>query len=167
MKKIIILLLVMIVFGNVGLFSQEIEIDGWFDSSEGYSNKELQKVYLFWTIEGEYLYVGIRAATEGWVAVGLGSPTMDGSNMFMGYYDDESFFEEHLGQGHSHRQVEIDRDVEFELSYNDGFTFLEFRVPKADFLSSGQETLPVIVAYGNRKNFRSMHRYRDSTELIF
>jgi len=167
MKKNLIVFLVLLTVVNVGVFSQNLEVDGRFGSREGYSSEELQKAHLFWKVEGEYLYVGIKAATEGWVAVGLGSARMDGSHIYMGYFDDDSFFEEHLGRGHSHRKVDNERDVEYALRYDDEFTYMEFRVPKDDYISSGQDTLPVIVAYGNRKNFRAMHRYRDSTELTF
>ncbi|MBI9101810.1 MAG: hypothetical protein JEY99_05305 [Spirochaetales bacterium] len=165
------LFVVLLVFGLVSTFadgSQGVNIDGQIMSGEYSNTKELRKASLFWEVEGDDLRIAIHAETDGWIAVGLGSARMDGSEMFMGYFKNgESFFEEHLGKGHSHSKVENNRDVEFALMEDDGFTFFEFKVKKSDFISAGQNDLPVILAYGTRDNFRSMHRYRDSTVLDF
>lgn len=128
----------------------------------------LKKVELIWSVEEDELTISMTAETKGWMAVGLGSSRMDGSIMFLGYNKDgEAFFEEHLGRGHSHKKASEQRPVEFSVDEENGTTVMELTVKKSDFVKAGDTLLPVIVAYGNRDNFNSMHRYRDSTEIIF
>lgn len=129
---------------------------------------ELKKADLIWSLEGDALTVSLEAKTKGWIAVGLGSARMDGSIMFIGFNDDgEENFEEHLGDGHRHKKTAVQRPVEYTVTENDGVTKLEFTVKKSDFVKTGQNSLPVIVAYGSRDNFTSLHRYRDSTVINF
>ena len=42
-----------------------------------------------------------------------------------------------------------------------------FTVAKADFIQTGQNELPVIVAWGRRDSFSSLHRYRDAAVFSF
>ena len=129
---------------------------------------ELKKADMSWSVDNDDLTISIEAETKGWIAVGLGSTRMDGSVMFMGYNkDNEAFFEEHLGKGHSHKKTAVQRPVVYSVSETDGITKLEFTIAKSDFVKGNQKILPIIVAYGARDNFTSMHRYRDSAEIIF
>lgn len=129
---------------------------------------ELKKAEFMWSVDGDELSISMKAETKGWLAVGLGTRRMDGSTMFMGYNkDSEAYFEEHLGKGHSHKKTAVQRPVEFEVTEENGETELKFTVLKSDFVKSGQTDLPVIVAYGTRDNFSSIHRYRDSTTIEF
>ncbi len=129
---------------------------------------ELKKASLEWGLDGDELTISLKAETKGWIAVGLGSSRMDGSAIFIGYNKDgEAFFEEHLGKGHGHQKTDIQRPVVYEVEETDGVTTVKFTVLKSDFTGSGASKLPVIVAYGARDNFTSMHRYRDSTVISF
>ena len=129
---------------------------------------EFSKVDREWSVKDQQLVIGIEAETKGWIAVGLGSSRMDGSIIFIGYSKNgEAFFQEHLGKGHSHRKTAVQRPVEYEVTETDGVTRLEFSVAKSDFVSAGDKRLPVIVAYGARDDFTSLHRYRDSTVIEF
>ena len=153
MKKIILVLVMLTVM--ISLVSAQ-------------NTLEFRKADFNWSVSDDMLTIEITASTKGWIAVGLGTSKMDGSAMFMGYYDDgEAFFEEHLGKGHSHKKVDNPRPVEYSVVENDGETTLEFTVALSEFVSRGQSSLPVIIAYGARDNFTSIHRYRDSGEIIF
>ena len=126
----------------------------------------LNKADLSWSLDGDNLTISFTADTDGWVAVGLGSSRMDGSNMFIGYSKNgEAYFEEHLGNGHSHKKVSDPRPVEYSVTESGGTTVMEFTVAKSGFNSGS--SLPVIVAYGARDSFSSMHRYRDSAVIKF
>jgi hypothetical protein len=128
----------------------------------------LDKADLVWSLEGDNLTISLKAETEGWLAVGLGSSRMDGSQMFLGYNaKGEAFFEEHLGKGHSHKKTPVQRPVEYEVTESNGVTEMVFTVKKSDFVKVQESELSVIVAYGSRDNFSSMHRYRDSAVIKF
>ena len=153
MKKILIVLILSAI--SVLSLSAENVVD--FDNAE-----------LKWTVEGEKLVISFEAETKGWVAVGLGSSRMDGATIFIGYDKrGEAFFEEHQGAGHFHRKSAVQRPVEYELTETDGVTIMKFSIAKSDFVSQGMKELPVIVAYGARDNFSSMHRYYSRTVLEF
>jgi hypothetical protein len=51
-------------------------------------------IALHWTIEGEYLYVGLTAPTLGWVAVGWGSTgaIKEGADILLGYLRDGELY---------------------------------------------------------------------------
>ena len=129
---------------------------------------DFKKADFSWSLAGDDLTITIEAETKGWIAVGLGSSRMDGSEMFIGYNKDgEAFFEEHLGKGHSHKKTAGQRPVEYTVIESGGKTLMEFTVAKSDFISGSAGELPVIIAYGARDNFTSMHRYRDSGVITF
>ncbi len=76
-------------------------IDGQIAESE-YANRYLAEAIgmeLHWTIEGEYIYIGLRAPAQGWVAVGW-SPTgaiKDGADIVIGYLrGGELFFQDYF-----------------------------------------------------------------------
>jgi hypothetical protein len=57
--------------------------DGEYDNSKSFGNS----YELFWNSDGEFIYIGIRAATTGWVALGI-QPDLRSStdvDMIMGY----------------------------------------------------------------------------------
>ena len=153
MKKIVILLVLLAFFG-VHAFAQ--------------GDAELAKAELHWSLDGDMLTVSVRAETEGWVAAGLGSPGMNDSAIFIGYVSEgKVFFEEHSGIGHGHRKEEEPGAYGYDVSEEDGITALTFSVKKSDFVSAGAKELPVIVAFGAKDNFTSMHRYRESRLISF
>ncbi|MDC7228038.1 MAG: DOMON domain-containing protein [Spirochaetales bacterium] len=152
MKKIIFIL-VIIVSATAAIAENTIDLD---------------KADFEWILDGDDLTISISAETKGWIAVGLGSSRMDGSTMFFGFVKNETvYFEEHLGKGHSHKKTEVQRPVVYELSEVNGITSMSFTVSKSDFAGSGSNSLPVIVAWGTRDSFTSLHRYRDAAEIIF
>lgn len=128
----------------------------------------LDKAEFTWSLEDDELTISLEAETKGWLAVGLGSSRMNGSEMFIGYSKNgEAFFEEHLGRGHSHKKTEVQRPVEYEVTESDGATKLVFTVKKSDFVKSQDSQLAVIIAYGAKDNFSSMHRYYDKIVIKF
>ena len=129
---------------------------------------DFSKADLEWSLADGELTVSITANTKGWVAVGLGSSRMDGAAMFIGFEKNgETYFEEHLGKGHSHKIVSAPRPVEYSVSESDGITSMEFTVAASDFITAGTDNLPIIIAFGARDSFTSFHRYRDSGQIIF
>jgi len=108
--------------------------------------------------DGSTLHVAVRAKTAGWVAIGLGSPRMDGSFMIFGYVSGgvESVTEE-TGKGHAHTvnpaRIALARVVEA-----DGFTTLEATLPAGSFVKAGK--LNLIAAWGRRDDRTSMHAGR-------
>ena len=58
---------------------------GEYDNSQKFSNS----YEIFWNSDGEYIYVGIQVATNGWVAVGLQPDIRSNTNvdMILGFVD--------------------------------------------------------------------------------
>ena len=111
MKKMIIISLLIIFLGTAAFAENVVELD---------------KAELSWSLDGEDLTVTMSAETKGWISVGLGSNRMDGAVMFFGFVkDDTVYFEEHLGKGHRHNKTDVQRQVEYEVTENDGVTEMD------------------------------------------
>ncbi|MDC7125674.1 MAG: DOMON domain-containing protein [Spirochaetales bacterium] len=128
----------------------------------------LKKGVLSWEESGSNITISYEAPTEGWIAVGLGSPRMDGSTIFIGYSKKgEPFFEQHIGKGHGHRKIDQINYTNSSVTEADGNTKITFTVKKDTFLNADKKQIPVIVAFGTRDSFKSIHRYRDSSVISF
>ncbi len=124
------------------LMSERVSVDGMLEEVEEGEAPEYPATYadkktglkVHWGFDDEFIYVALESRSKGWMAIGFGSPTMDGANIVMGYYTDESteVFNE-LGKGYSHAPIpgsdsimeewDIDRDDET------GVTVMEFVYP--------------------------------------
>lgn len=112
------------------------------------------------------LTLAIRAPTEGWVAIGLGSGIMDGSWMLLAY--DKAgvpAYSEQLGISHFHQPVKQTKILAKSVRAEGGYTTLEFQIKASEFEKGGK--LPVIMAFGKAANFTSYHERHAQTVLTF
>ena len=121
------------------LMDTRVGIDGVIDNEEGreypatYSDKA-SGLTANWGFDDSLMYVGLVTKGRGWLAIGFGSPTMNESNMIIGYYtEDSTEVTNQVGANHVHagspqsdsaiREAEIDYDEET------GVTTMEFTYP--------------------------------------
>jgi hypothetical protein len=121
------------------LMDARVGIDGVIDNEEGreypatYSDKA-SGLTANWGFDDSLVYVGLVTKGRGWLAIGFGSPTMNESNMIIGYYtEDSTEVTNQVGGNHVHagspqsdsaiREAEIDYDEET------GVTTMEFSYP--------------------------------------
>jgi len=74
-------------------------------------HNEATGIYVYWSVIGERIYMGLRSPGTGWLAIGLDpdGPMMRGADFLMGYVKDgEAYFEDHYGD----TQVSHKHDVE-------------------------------------------------------
>jgi hypothetical protein len=121
------------------LMDARVMIDGVIDNEEG---REYPATYVdkasgltvHWGFDDSLIYVGLETKGRGWLAIGFGSAMMNGSNMIVGYYtDDSTEVMNQVGGNHVHArspqsdsaisEAEIDRDEET------GVTTMEFTYP--------------------------------------
>ena len=113
--------------------------------------------------DGATLRVAVSAATEGWIAIGLGSKKMNGSFMIMGYVaDGKPNVSYELGKGYSHAPVPAPGANATVVEVG-GVTTLEAVLPAKDYVKGG--LLDTIAALGARDDFRSKHSKRTAHEL--
>jgi hypothetical protein len=121
------------------LMDTRVGIDGVIDNEEGpeypatYSDKAAG-LTVNWGFDDSLIYVGLTTKGRGWLAIGFGSPTMNESNMIIGYYtEDSTEVMNVVGARHVHagspqpdsaiQEAEIDYDEET------GVTTMEFIYP--------------------------------------
>jgi hypothetical protein len=110
------------------------------------------------------LYIGVTGQTAGWVAVGLGSPVMDTSIMYLGYVSgDKTSLKVQQGARHGHGDVDANAPLKYAMKEANGRTVMEIAVKAAWFIAQGQKELEVILALGGADSFTAMHRSRYST----
>lgn len=129
-----------------------------------------QQLTLYASRSGDTLYLGVVGKTSGWVAVGLGSPRMDGAAIFMGFVgtDGKVSFKPLLGKGHRHGDAPADISstvVSYAMKQTSGATTLEVAVKADAFIKKGQSSLDVIYAMGDQRSFTPYHVYRGTTSL--
>lgn len=130
-------------------------------SSEYELHFDQMGMQLYAAQDGGSLCLKIRANTEGWVAIGVGSKVMDGSSIVIGYVENEQpSIRMDLGAGHSHRVLDEQVFSKIEIQEIDGLTILEAAIPMPD-----EDLLDIILAYGTADSFVSMHRARASYVL--
>lgn len=102
-----------------------VSVDGFVDIEgqeyPGSFYDPVTGVTIYWGYDDTLLYVALSAKGTGWIALGLGSPKMDKSNIFIGYYtDDSTNLENHIGAGWSHKPVTGANLLEdWEVDYDD------------------------------------------------
>ena len=112
----------------------------------------------------ETLYVAVSGATQGWVAIGLGSRRMNNSVMFIGYVSGgKASFNPQIGQGHSH-DAPGDKTVESSVissavKEENGKTTMEFALKAANYIAAGQAVLSIILAQSPADQLLAMHSY--------
>jgi len=116
------------------------------------------------------LYLAVAGKTSGWVAVGLGSPKMNGATIFMGFVDGDGKvqFKAQAGAGHAHTDAAksvSDTVISSAITEAGGTTTLEIALKPGPYITSGQSALDLIFALGGGKSFTPVHSYRNATSL--
>ncbi len=129
---------------------------------------------LHWRIVGDEVYIAMKAKTTGWVSLGIDpSIMMKDADMIIAWVENngetklfDAFSIGEMGPHPPDEQSGGTNDIpEYAGKIADGYTTIEFK-RKLDtgdqfdkpFPRSGN--LKVIVAYGTRKDFNSMHSFR-------
>ncbi len=74
-------------------------------------------------------------------------------------------FRDDLGRGHSHLPAGSFTTIGHALSEAGGWTTMEVQLDPAQFISSGQNTLDMILAYGPSDSFIQYHSMRIAAEI--
>ena len=156
--------------GKLGVSARKPSIDGVIQAGEyGYSQDFDQQMTLYASRTATTLYLAVVANTTGWVAVGLGSPRMDGADIFMGFVKDGKVtFKPQLGKGHRHSDAPADVAdtlVSYAMKQAGGKTTLEVALKAGAYVKGGQSSLDVIFAMGDQDSFTQYHSYRNTTSL--
>ena len=143
--------------------------NGEYSSTASYANG---KYDLYWTSDEKYIYMGVRAVTEGFVAIGFSTSGMLGADAIFGFVkNDKAFVYDIHIDDYSAPHVE-DADiggtndlVEFGAKEADGYTTIEFKRA----LDTGDEYDNVILkgednsivwSYGKEDNMSDIHYQR-------
>ena len=121
------------------LMDTRVGIDGVIDNEDGREYPATYKdkasgLTVHWGFDDSLIYVGLETKGRGWLAVGFGSPQMNGSNMMIGYYtDDSTEVMNQVGGNHTHvRSPQSDsaiREAEIDFDEETGVTTMEFIYP--------------------------------------
>jgi hypothetical protein len=181
MKRIIIGVLTLSVLALVAAtgFAQDVGlavsanktvVDGTANPTEYSFTKSFGPLVLFASRTADSISFAVVGKTSGWVAVGLGSPKMNGSTIFMGFVgsDGKVQFKPQLGSGHLHANApgEVDTTITaYAIKEAGGVTTLEIALKADAYLAKGQPSLDLIFAIGADKSFAGMHTYRGALSL--
>lgn len=120
------------------LMEDRVSIDGFVDiEDEEYPGKfsdPATGINVNWGYDDSLIYVALEAKGKGWLAIGFGSPVMDGANMFLGYYtDDSAMVVNYVGVKHTHAPAKGNENLleDWEVDYDDetNITTVEFAYP--------------------------------------
>jgi hypothetical protein len=109
------------------LMEDRVSVDGWVDREDGEMEypAEIKNpatgMTLSWGFDDSLLYVAVETRGKGWFGFGLGSPTMNESNLLIGFYADDSAEVYNLvGVEHGHEiaghadSLAMDWEVDFD-----------------------------------------------------
>ncbi len=164
MKKIFIMMFASLMLFSVAGFlraedAPEVDADGYKTAaSAGFVFK--------WRVSGEKLDCIVRAATEGWLAVGFNTGrAMDGANMIIGFVDKKGVvvIEDQYGKGHSHKKDKIQNIENLFGEEHVGNTELRFTIPldsgdKQDMILKPGQKYNIIMATSNKDSLTSWHK---------
>lgn len=155
------------------LAAQTLTPDARVPASDGtiapgeYSYTSAQRdmtLHLSLSADGKTLYAALEAPTPGWAAIGLGSRRMDGALLILGYdAAGVPAIREDTGVGHRHSPNPNRVLTAQAVRESDGKTILEFALPAAPRASGS--SLRMILAYGRRDDFSSIHARYASVEV--
>ncbi|MEO0020514.1 MAG: DOMON domain-containing protein [candidate division WOR-3 bacterium] len=120
------------------LMDDRVSVDGYIDIEEQEYPASFRDpatgITVYWGYDDSLIYVGLEAKGKGWLAIGFGSPVMDGANMFIGYYtDDSAEVINHIGKGRTHSaakgNVSLFDDWEIDYDEETNTTAMEFTYP--------------------------------------
>jgi hypothetical protein len=142
-------------------------VDGAAGASEYAVGTEVGKMKLWLSRTADTVYAALSAGTTGWVAVGFGSPRMDGALLFIGFVgrDGKAQLKVQKGSGHSHGDLESQALVKFAIKEDGGVTTLELALKASSVIAKDATDLPVIFAMGGADNFFGYHQARASQDV--
>jgi hypothetical protein len=148
--------------------------DGEYLSEASYADGDFE---LFWNSDEQYIYIAMRAKTNGWVSVAFQpGRTMKDADMVLGYVEDGEVTvldQFSIGTFGPHppdtEQGATDDIMEYGGTEADGFTTIEFKRPLAtgdeyDQKLSG-ESNQILWAWGADDNFNQKHSNRGYGEI--
>lgn len=151
---------------------EALRIDGVLQDGE-YQNRLSSsriKMDLYWSVREDRIYFGLKAPTQGWVALGLNSgvPLMRGADILIGYVKDgQLYLEDSYANSRIGHQTDIQlggrNDVHDRASTQDeGGTIIEFsrRLDTGDRFDRPirpAEKLMILLAYGQSDDLISYH----------
>jgi hypothetical protein len=121
------------------LLETRVGVDGVIDNEDGpeypatFSDKA-SGLTVNWGFDDSLIYVGLTTKGRGWLAIGFGTPTMNESNMIMGYYTEDSTEvmnvagAKHMHSGSPQSDSAI-REAEIDYDEETGVTTMEFIYP--------------------------------------
>jgi hypothetical protein len=151
---------------TLAISTTKVTVDGVIRPEEYTYVHETKGLKLYLARTSSSVYAALAADTTGWVGIGFKSDKMNNAEILIGYVKDGkgSLFEQ-LGKVHTHNDKNIPYVETFALTESSSATFLEVELDAKGVVSSGQKTLPLIVAYGGDDTITSYHKARASVTV--
>lgn len=120
------------------LMEDRVSVDGYVDREDneypGYLKNPATGLTVSWGHDDSVIYIAVETRGRGWTSVGFGGEDMDGANILMGFYSDDSAEAYNLvGKGYGHvLAAHLDStDVDWDIDFDDetGVTCFEFAYP--------------------------------------
>jgi hypothetical protein len=120
------------------LMADRVSVDGFVDREEAeypaHFADKATGITVSWGHDDSTLFLGLETRGRGWLAVGLGSDKMNESNMFVGFYSDDSqevYNQVGAGYGHADAAGNDSLEWEWEVDRDDetGVTTMEIAYP--------------------------------------
>jgi hypothetical protein len=151
--------------------------DGIISPGEYQNHKSFDDFEINWSNDDQYIYIGMKAKTMGWVAVGFGATTfMNNANIIQGYFSDGKAVvadEYSTGEFGPHPDVTTLGGTYAILDSGgtqaDGYTIIEFKRkldPGDKFHKAlAKGTNNIIWAYGSDNQFLIKHVSRGTGQI--
>ncbi len=158
MKRLVLLLALLA--GGAAVWAEAV-VDGKVAAGEYASSKSVMNgdATLSWSWDAKGgITIALTAKNTGWIAVGLGTRTMTGSAMYMGYVDakGKAVFSEQTGAEHIHSPTGTKLADKSAVTLTGGVEVLEFHLPAGKIPTKGKN-VPFIVAFSKKADLTSPH----------
>ncbi|MCX8029563.1 MAG: DOMON domain-containing protein [Brevinematales bacterium] len=171
MKRIIFSTISLTILLSLSFAQAKVNVDGVIQDKEYTSVYNVDKDFKFHiSSDAKNVYVGLESNSKGWVAIGFGSPVMDKSIMFIGYFNkDKNKFEveQTIGVKHNHPKAEKNEVISSAGKRENNKTTVEFVIPKKIGNLTLQGEVDVIWAYSVSDSIKSYHSKRGATKVKF
>lgn len=177
MKRVLLLCLVIVGIAGAAFASGGQETVSKTQGDDGFLEVTAGEITVSCRMNEGELELELSAPTTGWIAVGFEpSSMMKDANIIIGaVVDGEVAVEDHFGVSLFAHKPDTDLGGTKDVtpgsgSESDGRTTFSFSVPydtgdAYDVPLVSGDTVQVILAYGNRDNFRNKHSYRTKAEI--
>ncbi|MFN4244700.1 MAG: DOMON domain-containing protein [Brevinematia bacterium] len=169
--RVLLFIITFSVFSLCAFGQINVNVDGKIDDNEYSSVYNVDKDFkVYISYDNNNVYVGLSSNSKGWVSVGFGSPVMDKSIMFIGYFDKKSnkfYVEQNIGVKHNHVKAEKNEVIKFSGNRDSKTTTLEFVIPRKLIGLELKGKVPVIWAYSSSDSLKTYHSKRGKFDLNF